>query len=237
MRLHLAASLAFVSSLGIAQDAPVLLSGRPDVIVTVKKSDVGADYVRIQMLAEDYPAELLRTQVQNIGKYNESQIRGLEITNEGGGGAGRILSASFATDRLMDQTAGTLELEAFAKAFAGAPEPNTIQIIAVMYENFKPSKTVTVAQWAGNGTEVSSAFDTNLNIVEYRVKLTTQDPDEISIPGTLSESTKSSEPASNKGLNPWVVAGILCGAAVIGVSVYFAMRPRAPKAEGPGQER
>lgn len=237
MRLFLVGACLFAGGALFAQDAPILLQGRADIIASVRKSDVGADYVRIQALDEDYPIDLMRSQIQKIGEYNGTQIRGLEIGYEGMGGAGRILTANFATDNLMDQTAGTLELNAFAKAFAGAPEPHTVNMIGVMFENFRPSGPVTVAQWADKGVEVSSAFDNNLEVVEYRIKLNTQNPEEISIPGTIAESTNRTETPSNKGLNPWVVVGIVCGAVLIGVSVYFAMRPRAPKAEGPGQER
>lgn len=237
MRCLSAAFAALFACLSAAQDAPILLQGRSDVIVSVRKSDVGAEYVRIQALNENYPIELMRSQIEKIGQYNGTEIRGLEVAYEGMGGAGRILTANFATDQLMDQTSGTLELNAFAKAFAGAPDPYTIAVVGVMFENFKPSETVTVAQWADKGVEVSSAFDTNLNVVEYRIKLNTQNPDEISIPGTIAESTNRAETPSNEGLSPWVVIGIVLGAALIGVSVYFAMRPRAPRAEGPGHER
>src|SRR5688572_3328942 len=108
---HLVVGFAVLLASGSgAQDQPVLLSGRPDVIVHVRKSDIGADYVRIQALDEDYPQELLRSQIEAVGRYNESQIRGLEISYAGSPGSGRILSATFATDRLMDQSANTLEL-------------------------------------------------------------------------------------------------------------------------------
>ena len=237
MRLSLAFAAALFSSAALAQDAPILLQGRADIIVTVRKSDVGAEYVRIQALNENYPADLMRSQIAKIGEYNGTQIRGLEVGQEGMGGAGNILTASFATDRLMDQATGTLELNAFARAFAGAPEPYTVNMVGVMFENFKPSETVTVAQWADKGVEISSAFDSNLNIVEYRIKLNTQDPDEISIPNTIQESTNRTEAPSKRGLNPWVVVGIVLGAVLIGVSVYFVTRPRGPRAEGPGHER
>jgi hypothetical protein len=237
MRILLMGVITLACFQGIAQDTPILLQGRADIIVSVRKSDVGAEYVRVQALAEDYPVELMRSQIQKIGEYNGTEIRGLEVNQQGIGDAGTILTATFATDRLMDQAAGTLELNAFAKAFAGAQAPHTVGMVGVMFEGFKPSSTVTVAQYADDSVEVSSAFDNNLQVVEYRIKLKSQDPEEISIPGTIIESTNRTEAPSNEGLNPWVVVGIVCGAVLIGVSVYFAMRPRASKAEGPGHER
>lgn len=236
MKYILIAALAISSAAAVAQEAPVLLSGRPDVVISVKKSDVGADYVRIQALDEDYPAELLQSQIEAIGRYNGTQIRGLEVSYAGSEGAGRILTASFATDRLMDQTAGTLELNAFAKAFAGAKEPNTIGRIAVMFEGFKPSQPVTVAQWSDANVEVMSHYDTNLDLVDYRVTLKTQDPDKISIPETIAESTKREEIPSNIGFNPWLIAAIVGGAALLGLLVYFVLRPKGQVAPGPGPE-
>ena len=166
MRLILAFASATLFSSALTQDAPILLQGRADIIVSVRKSDVGAEYVRVQALNENYPADLMRSQIEKIGEYNGTQIRGLEVGSEGMGGAGSILTANFATDNLMDQATGTLELNAFAKAFAGAPEPYTVNMVGVMFENFKPSETVTVAQWADKGVEVSSALDNNLKVVE-----------------------------------------------------------------------
>lgn len=230
------ALLAFASLTAAAQEPPVLLSGRPDIVISVRKSDVGADYVRVQALDANYPAELLRSQIEGIGRYNGTQIRGLEVTYAGSEGAGRILTGSFATDRLMDQEAGTLELNAFAKAFAGAEDPNTVSRIAVMFEGFEPAKPITVAEWSDENVEVASHYDTNLRLVDYRVTLKTQDPDMISIPETLSESTKREEKPSNTGFNPWLIAAILGGAALLGLLVYFVLRPRGQVAAGPGPE-
>jgi hypothetical protein len=237
MRALILGALALTCLQGIAQDAPILLQGRADIIISVRKSDVGAEYVRVQALAEDYPEDLMRAQIDKIGEYNGTQIRGLQVSSEVIGGAGTILTANFATDQLMDQALGTLELNAFAKAFAGASEPHTVNMVGVMFEGFKPSKAVTVAQFSDESVDVSSAFDNNLQVVEYRIKLNTQDPEKISIPATIAESTNRAETPSNNGFNPWVIVGIVCGAVLIGVSVYFAMRPRASQAEGPGQER
>jgi hypothetical protein len=236
MRNLFIAAMAFASITAATQEAPVLLSGRPDVIVTVRKSDVGADYVRIQALDEDYSAELLRSQIERIGRYNGTQVRGIEVSYAGSEGAGRILTASFATDRLMDQAAGTLELNAFAKAFAGGEGPITVNRIAVMFEGFDPAQPVTVAEWSDENVEVASHYDKNLRVVDYRVTLKTQDPDKISIPATLSESTNREEAPSNTGFNPWLIAAIVGGAALLGLLVYFVLRPRGQVAAGPGPE-
>jgi len=236
MRNLFIAALVFATVAGVTQEPPVLLSGSADVFITVRKSDVGAEYVRIQALDADYPAELLRNQIEAIGRYNGTQIRGLEVSYAGSEGAGRILTASFATDRLMDQEAGTLELNAFAKAFAGAEGPRTIERIAVMYEGFDPAQPVTVAEWSDENVEVASHYDRNLRVVDYRVTLKTQDPDKISIPATLSESTKREERPSNTGFNPWLIAAIVGGAVLLGLLVYFMLRPRGQVVAGPGPE-
>lgn len=232
MRTLYAVALVAALCPAFGQQDPVLLSGRPDIIVWVEKSDVGADYVRIQALSEDYPADLMRTQIEAVGRYNGSDIRGLEVSYSDSGGAGRILSATFATDNLMNANAGTLQLNPFAKAFAGAPDPHTVSILAVMFENFMPVENVTVAGWSDAAVEVSSHFDQNLRLVDYRVKLKTQDPEEISIPDTVSESTIREEAPSKGGLDPKTLAAIVVGALAIGLLVYFLLRPRGAKPVG-----
>jgi hypothetical protein len=228
MRLCLAPLLAVLSSAAFAQgDQPVLLSGKPDMIISVRKSDVGADYVRIQALKEDYPAELMRSQIEAIGKFKHSQIRGLEITHEGSGGAGSILSATFATDGLMNQDAGTLELNAFAKAFAGAKAPYTVSVLAVMYEGFEPKATVTVAEWGDENVDVSSHYDVNMRMADYRIRLKTQDPAAISIPGTIAESTNRAQKPSNNESSRWPIIAVIGGAALMGLLLYFVLRPRS----------
>jgi hypothetical protein len=121
----LAALLAAVAA-GQAEGETRLIS-RPDVMIRVQKSTVGADYVTVQMVAENYPRDLLVAQCEQIGVLAGSPSRGTELSSTSSGTAPAgvpttILTATFATANLIDREHGILRLAPFAKAFAGNPE-------------------------------------------------------------------------------------------------------------------
>jgi len=215
---------------GAAQKQPILQS-RPDVVIWVRKSEVGPDYVRVQMVDADYPPAVFQRQCQAIGQYLGSALRGLDIQSRAsgsspGGKPTTILGAEFAADGLIDRNAGTLELNAFAKAFAGSPAPNSVDSLAIIFENEIPKEGSTLKSWSGESADVTANFDPNIPMVEYRVALKTQNPDGIKIPKSLKEQTKPALPPSKdkpqSGLVPWVIGAAL----LVGVLVSFALRPR-----------
>jgi hypothetical protein len=213
------------------------IGSRPDVFITVRKSQVGADYIRIQMVEKDYPAEVFRKQCEAVGVFAGGQIRGLDVTYTNAGTAGRILGAEFAADRIIDRTSGVLDLNSFAKAFAGAPSPYTVDTLAIVFEQETPKEGVTLRAWDGPTATVEAKFEATIPAVDYRVTLKTQDPSKIAIPRTLQDQTNA-QPAASKeqpraSLIPWVVGG----GVLAGLAVYFALRPsRAPRAEKPRRE-
>ncbi|GIV02033.1 MAG: hypothetical protein KatS3mg015_0863 [Fimbriimonadales bacterium] len=108
-----------------AADQEPILQGRPDVIVRVRKSTVGADYVEVLMVKENYPEELLKQQCARISEELGAGLRGLVVSSRALGGdpetkAGKVVFASFATDGVI-QDSGVLRILPFARAFAGVP--------------------------------------------------------------------------------------------------------------------
>ncbi len=189
------------------------------------------------MQDEDYPRELLAKQIEALGRYMGMDIRGLQIVSSAGGGMiGNVLTADFAMNGLIDRQAGIFELASFARAFAGAPDQHRVDVLAITFEKERPKEGVTVATSSGSSAEVVSQYDANLNAVEYRITLKTQNPDEIDIPETIQVQTKQTRQAS-KGqsgghLVPWVAAF----AVAAGVLVYFALRPGRKAKQTTGQE-
>lgn len=207
-----------------------ILQSRPDVFVEVRKSQVGPDYVRVQAVDADYPAELLEKQCKAIGTYMGGEIRGLDLQQvptgaSPGGKPGAIVTAEFAVNGLIRREEGVLELNAICKAFAGADAPHTVDLLAIIFRGETPKEGTTLKAWAGPSAEVFANFDPTVPMVEYRVALKTQVADEIRIPATIHEQIrqeKSSKESSQTTLLPWVIgAGVL-----IGLLVYFALRPR-----------
>lgn len=222
--------LAFAPSFAQTPQSNVLLSSQPDVVITVRKSPVGPDYVRVQMRLEDYPMDLFRRQCEAVGKYLGSSIRGLDINYQPTGASpngkpGKIVTSTFAADGLIDSVAGKFELNAFAKAFAGAPKKYEISVLAIMFQGEKPVENMSLANWRGASADVVAQYDNSLPAIDYRVTLKTQDPDKIAIPKTLQAPTNPVQMPSKEqpkvNLIPWVVAA----AVLVGLLVYFALRP------------
>ncbi|MGI8924703.1 MAG: hypothetical protein ACR2HJ_11835 [Fimbriimonadales bacterium] len=233
--VSLSASIFVGLALPALAQPQVLLSGRPDVHINVKKSSVGPEYVVIRMQDEKYPKDLLADQIERLGQYKNTDIRGLEIVYTAAGGMiGNMLTASFAMNGLIDRQAGTLELNAFARAFAGGPEAHRVEMLAITFENERPKEGVTVAKSSG-AANVISQYDANLNAVDYRVTLKTQNPDQIRIPETVQDQTKQAQQASKVQSGGHLVPWVAAAAVAAGVLVYFALRPGRKAKQKAGQ--
>ncbi len=230
-------SLTFCFSQGGQDQTPpdaAFLMSKPDVIIRVKQSQVGSEYVYLQMLQENYPKDLLASQCEKIAVSAGSSIRGLSIMEESlgispGGKEMTSVKGEFAMDYLTDSSQGILRLEPIAKAFAGTPAPNTIKTIAVIFEGYRQKPGVTVGSFENENVAVIGNVDETAGIVEYRIVLKSQNPGDISIPATISEQTKESQDTSKNGsaLGMWLRLGMVALAAVVfGLLVYFALRPR-----------
>jgi hypothetical protein len=212
-----------------------ILQGRPDVVIRIRKSTVGADYVEILMVKENYPRDLLEKQCARVSEELGAGLRGLVVSSRALGGdpkakAGRVVYASFATDGVI-QESGVLRILPFARAFANAPEPHTIHTLAIVFEGVRPVPGVTVQQARTESAVVQADYDATLPQVEYRVALLTQDPSAIQFPETLTNQTETNQ--QNGAVSPsivemprWLLGAIVGGAALVGALVYFALRPR-----------
>lgn len=231
----------FVSTL-IAGGALCAQGGKPDVVIRVERALPGVQYVYVQVVRKDYPPQLLSEQCQAVGKALNQDIRGLELSTSsvamgsadyGSPGTMSILRARFAINGLVDESTGVLRLVPFAKAFAGAEEPHTVRNLMILYVGYEPVKDSTLSAVETNAVKVAgrvdyaSMSDGSLKpMVEYRVELKTQNPDQLDFPEAASKPTKPAEKPSTVTVD-WRLLGIvLAGALPIGLLVYFALRPR-----------
>jgi hypothetical protein len=207
-----------------------LLLSRPDVMIRVEKAPVGADYVTIQMVSDGYPADLLVRQCEQIGKLAGGSSRGIEVqVIPGGASPGgvplKIVTATFAADGLIDAESGVLRLVPFAKAFAGVPEPFTIDCIALAFKGVAPRRDVSVSKLSNESVDLVGGYDPEQRLVDYRITLKTQDAAKITFPETLKDQTNASQNPSSKGVPSRLLWWIAGGAVAAGVLVYFALRP------------
>lgn len=208
-----------------------LLMSKPDVMIEVKKSQVLADYVDIKVVLRDYPPELLLQQCERIGKYLKSEVRGLtpEVTDLGR--AGKVVGAKMAVNGLIDRERGVLRLAPLAMAFADSPNPHTIKVLAVQFVGERPQAS-TLKGYDGPDATVAAQFDESIPQIEYRVTLKTQNPDMIQIPDAATPQQNRLEKPSKTGPAWWYLIGIAGVGVVVGVLVYFALRPYHQKRSG-----
>jgi hypothetical protein len=229
--LSLAACLLFVGqedTSTIGEEKPVWQMFRPDAIIQVEEHDLGPEVVTIQMRKPDYPAELLAQQIQAIGRENNSNIRGLRI------GAMEIptekfkfevLTAEFATDDLIDSNTGALRMTPIIRAFAGAPEPHTIENLSIIFVGEKPRPT-TLQGFADDNIRVAGRFSQFPEGLEYQVRFLTQDPEKISVPDRVTQDTQVSNEVQVQpnvaGIPLWLFISAIAALAIcIGVIVYM----------------
>lgn len=222
-------------------EAP-LLQSKPDVIIRVRKSSVGTDYVEIHMVREDYPKELLEVQCARIAEeLGGAGLRGLVVGERSLGGdpesrAGKIVYASFATDGVILEN-GILRLLPFARALAGAPEPHTIKTLAIIFEGVSPTPDVTLQGADTPSATVRADYDATLGQVEYRVSLKMQDPKQIDFPETMERQPFAAPAPSTEGIPPQTLALVAVGGVLAGVLVYFALRPGRHRVRRPESKR
>jgi len=205
-------------------------------VVTVRKHNMGADLVEITMLDAKYPLDLLRGQVEKIGKYAGAPARGVSVGRTSHPNPKQqFTKASFATNNLIDEESGRVRLEPIAKAVAGGPGPHTIEAFIVSFEGLRPTERT--LKTYGSATVVLSgrAIPPPFGGLEYRIALLGQNPDKITIPDEHKESAL--KPAKSAAAPPpqaenrtLRIVLIAVAALAAGALVYFllARAGRAP---------
>lgn len=213
----------------VAQAAPTDM--RPGASIVIREDPTGSELVDITMLSPRYPEDLLRAQVERIGQETGVASRGVMVFAQtfGTGPDQKFVKARFATNNLIDRPTGQLNLQAIARAFAGAPAPHTVRVLQVMFDGETPN-TKTLKSFANDGVAVDGKVSTTPPGLEYTVLLRTQDAAKITIP---SEHTPppptSTEPARPQPALPLnlLIALIVLASAAAGALVYFVMLGRS----------
>lgn len=219
---RLAPCLAAVALAGaaIAQGGvrPVSMS------VVIEEQPLGPELVEITATRTDYPPELLRAQIAELGRLTGSTPRGLYVTTAALGGdaaRGKFLKAKFAVDRLVDRQRGVLWLQPVVQAFAGAPEPHTIHTLRVLYAGERANDG-TITAYNSSAVGLVGTVTATPPGIEYLIALKTQDPRALTIPERHSPTAPPPRPEPKQGPTPlvWALFGVAALAA--GCLVYFA---------------
>ncbi len=202
----------------------------PQVNIRISEHATGAEIVEITMLDPEYPVSMVDGFAKKLGELAGSPPRGLKaglvvIDEEKKLG---FVRASFATDNLIDHVTQKLDLNTVIKAFLGAPEPNTIKTLQVVFEGEKPgARTLKSFTDPNLNYAVMGEVYQNPDSIEYRVNLATQDPQLINVPMNADEAVKKkANPMSGPRITMPVAILIAAAGIALGALVYFAMLRR-----------
>lgn len=193
--------------------------------VVIEEQPLGPELVEVTATRPDYPADLMRAQIAELGRLTQSTPRGLYVTTAAIGGSasrGKFLKAKFAVDRLVDRARGVLWLQPVVQAFAGAPEPFTIHTLSVRYAGERPNDG-TITAYNSEALGLVGTVTNSPPGIEYLIALKTQDPRALTIPERHSPTVAATPRTAPKRAFPamvWVLVGVAALAA--GCLVYFA---------------
>ena len=224
--------LALVSSIVAWAQDPSATSKRPDAYIKVSTDNAGIQILEITMLKADYPQELLKSQLANLGKELGTEPRIIyaerhnPLTGQMAGGQLRVTAS---VPGLIRRDQSVLGLQALARAFVGAPAPNVVDGLMIQFSKEIPTKS-TIRDFNEAGVISITANASPQTGVEYRISLLTQDPTKIIIPEGL-EGKKPELPVKPvekpSGLNLIVVFLIVVAAIAAGALVYsLLLRPK-----------
>lgn len=212
-------------------------SAAPEANITISKHPMGADMVEITMTPLGYPPKLLRSQISALGKYLNSEPRGLEVYDyvlDPSNAKTHFTKAQFAVDGIIDRKLGSVRLNPFAKAFAGAPDPWTVHGLDIQLKSEVPTAKM-IKVWRGQGVLLQGQFnptkDAILSAIEFRMLLKSQDPAKMDIPEPGDAPVSKRTSSATTPPMDWATIGVfLVAALALGALVYSLLlrsRPRA----------
>ena len=219
-----AACIAFLMTSAIGQ-TPTL--HKPGITFVISEHATSSDAVEITVLDPDYPKDLLQAQCMKLGEILGSPPRGLDVEFKALSADDpklRFLKSTFATDGIIDRQQGILHIEPILKAFAGAPEPYTLEYLTVIFVGERPNNN-TVRAFREPGIVEASAKGSEAPAgIEYQIHLITQDPTKIVFPSSVPQQERPVENTRETRTNQTLIYVLIGVAAVsVGALVYLAL--------------
>jgi len=128
---------------------------------------------------------------------------------------------------------GSVRLNPFAQAFAGAPKPWTIQALNLQFQGEVPTSS-SLKSYLGKSVRVEGRFENASNPkladLEYRIQLLSQDPSKFDVPEPGAPPAKLASATGTKSSVDWTTFAVFVIAALsLGALVYSLLlrgRPR-----------
>ena len=194
----------------------------PEAIVVVKKHPMGSDLVEITYQGSSYPTTAISAMLGRLGKALGNDPRNLVTTADD-----KVVKASFAVVGLITDSNPKVNLAALAVAMAFGERP--IRSFSVFFDGMSPDQN-TPKKWfpENNAWMMEGVSMSSPKGLDYRVKVNTNDPNEIYMPDAKRQVADSGKPQTSGRPNIFIIGGIILGAIAVGLLVYSALlRPRS----------
>jgi hypothetical protein len=228
MKRSIFAGILLMSAWGSAQAdrdgslRQLLATTTPKATVVVREDTSGSDLVEITMLGSGFPLAQLQAIVDRLGQQTGRGVRGVFVYNTSkSGSADNFVKARFGTDNLIEPAQGVLNLQAIVRAFAGVPAPNTVDALLISFTDQLPGQN-TIRSYATPELALLATVQKNPLALEYRVRMMTQDPRQLTIPERIQDTVTSpapAQPAPTRPILAYVLIGV--GSLAVGALVYF----------------
>jgi hypothetical protein len=210
--VFLLVTVGFLPAKAISQ-SPFFDSVRPEAAVVVRKHSMGADLVDITISAKGDWGTVLRDDILALGMALGSEPRGIQIS-----GGESLYKASFAINGLINDSEPRLNTKALA--FGKMP----IRSFSVFFEGVIPSSSIPARwfapkdAWMLEGIGLKSPRG-----IDYRIKVNSNNPDDITLPGSVQSRNRKESPQVEKKLDFLLIGAILIASVSVGLLVYSAL--------------
>ncbi len=192
-----------------------------EATVVIKQHSMGSDLVEITILGADYPERVLEEKVATLGKELGDEPRGVQISAIEGG----FVKCTFAVNNLITAESPKVNIAAIARALAFGDRP--LRSFSVFFDGLNPDSSIPSRYFAENVWLMEGIGMKSPRGIEYRVKVITNDPNQVMMPGKDQKPPKIENANSGGGSKLLIFGGIILGAFAIGLLVYSALlRPR-----------
>ena len=197
-------------------------SVRPGAWVVIHKHPMGSDLVTITIQGNNYPQSAINDKMARLGRALGNEPRNVVATIDG-----PVVKINFAVVGLITDVNPRVNIAALAVALAFGEHP--IKTFSVFFADMAPD-TSTPNRWfpVNNAWRMEGVSMTSPKGLDYRVQVTTNDPNEIYMPDSKTKEKLSGKPISTDRPNIFILGGIVLGAIAVGLLVYSALlRPRS----------
>lgn len=214
--VFLLVTIGFLPAKAVSQ-SPFFDSVRPEAAVVVRKHSMGADLVDITVSAKGDWGTVLRDDILALGMALGSEPRGIQIS-----GGESLYKASFAINGLINDSEPRLNLVPLTKSLAFGKMP--IRSFSVFFEGVIPSSSIPARwfapkdAWMLEGIGLKSPRG-----IDYRIKVNTNNPDDITLPGSVQSRNAKETPQAEKKLDFLLIGAILIASVSVGLLVYSAL--------------